>query len=140
MKQCPGCKEFKPLTDFTARGYTCKTCHNLRSKSSYKKNKQPYIERARKFRQTQICRIKAYLNELKSFGCSQCDEKRFWCIDFHHLNASEKDYAISDLLSFGSIHKIVKELNKCVMLCKNCHADTHFKMKYTGVPERSPKP
>lgn len=140
MKQCPACKEWKAVADFTARGYTCKPCHNIRSKTSYQKNKKPYIERAKIFRLTQKKRLAAYLNELKSFGCSICEETRYWCIDFHHVDASTKDYEISELLSFGSINKVIVELQKCVPVCKNCHADIHFKEKYTGVPERSPKP
>lgn len=140
MKKCPACGEAKNYEEFTARGYTCKPCHNLRSKASYQKNKAPYIKRARLFRKTTIKRLKAYINELKSFGCSLCNEKRYWCIDFHHKDRLDKDYGISELVGFGSINKVIKELDRCILVCKNCHSDIHYRERvYTSVPVQSPK-
>lgn len=58
-------------------------------------------------------------------------------IDLHHLDPLKKDF------SFGSIRanpksweKIVVELRKCVMLCKNCHAEVHAKL--ISVPTDAP--
>ena len=44
---------------------------------------------------------------------------------FHHINPIEKDFKISD--SLYSWEKLKKELDKCVMLCANCHSKEHAK-------------
>lgn len=44
--------------------------------------------------------------------------------DFHHLDPSQKDYSPGKGLKM-SWDKAVLELNKCVMLCANCHRLRH---------------
>ena len=44
--------------------------------------------------------------------------------DFHHLDPNKKDMKIS---SFRRIDKLLlKELEKCIMLCSNCHRVRHW--------------
>ncbi len=47
--------------------------------------------------------------------------------DFHHVDSTTKEHSIAVLLqSYALDHPIVqKELNKCVMLCANCHRTVH---------------
>jgi len=45
--------------------------------------------------------------------------------EFHHLDGSEKEHNLGSLL-LGSWDKIMKELVKCILLCKNCHAIEHY--------------
>lgn len=46
------------------------------------------------------------------------------CYDFHHLNPTNKDSAMSTI--FGrSWNKIKMELDKCQLLCANCHMEIH---------------
>jgi predicted HNH restriction endonuclease len=47
-------------------------------------------------------------------------------IDFHHLEPSKKDISISD----ASISKIKSESKKCILLCRNCHAEFHYMEKH----------
>lgn len=55
-------------------------------------------------------------------GCSQCPEKDPRCLDFHHRNPEEKSFAISHGLSNKlSIQALMKEIEKCDLLCRNCH-------------------
>lgn len=42
---------------------------------------------------------------------------------FHHLDPSQKDFSISS--SQKSFKELVPELDKCVLLCANCHAIKH---------------
>ena len=46
--------------------------------------------------------------------------------DFHHLNMSEKEMNPSRVLRLRDRTKVMKELNKCVLLCANCHRIRHF--------------
>ncbi len=46
--------------------------------------------------------------------------------DFHHVNPSEKDSTIASLMSrVKSWKRIQGELDKCVLLCANCHRIRH---------------
>lgn len=45
--------------------------------------------------------------------------------DFHHVHAKEGDP--SRLIGNASIQKIAEELEKCVLLCANCHRIEHAK-------------
>lgn len=57
--------------------------------------------------------------------CKQCGfDKHLAALDFHHLNPLEKD------MDWGKLRKckweiIKSELNKCVILCANCHRAEH---------------
>tara|TARA_R110000744_G_scaffold249195_2_gene365460 strand:- start:7056 stop:7361 length:306 start_codon:yes stop_codon:yes gene_type:complete len=48
--------------------------------------------------------------------------------EFHHIDPSKKDFAIGKFLNC-SWEKIKKELDKCVMLCANCHRIEHDRLK-----------
>jgi len=45
-------------------------------------------------------------------------------LDFHHKNPDEKDFCISKNTN-KAWATIVKELDKCVILCRNCHGEVH---------------
>ena len=44
--------------------------------------------------------------------------------DFHHTDPLTKDKGIGQIISLGW-EKVKIELNKCVLLCANCHRETH---------------
>jgi 5-methylcytosine-specific restriction endonuclease McrA len=60
-------------------------------------------------------------------GCCQlCGYKR--CISalhFHHINPHEKDFNISEKSNW---YDISHEIDKCILLCANCHAEVHAGM------------
>jgi hypothetical protein len=43
-------------------------------------------------------------------------------LGFHHRDPRQKDFEISSRMSWAAIEP---ELQKCVLLCSNCHAETH---------------
>lgn len=45
--------------------------------------------------------------------------------EFHHWDASEKDFGLSESGILHRWEKVVAELAKCVMLCANCHREVH---------------
>jgi len=45
--------------------------------------------------------------------------------DFHHKDPSSKNIEI-DLIITGSWNKLIKELDKCILVCSNCHRKLHF--------------
>lgn len=74
-------------------------------------------------------KIGKYTREYKlSKGCSVCGyNKCAAALDFHHNG--DKDFNISrgESQNYGLI-KIRKEIDKCIILCKNCHAELHEKV------------
>jgi len=56
----------------------------------------------------------------------KCSEHNYPIFEFHHTNKSEKDYDWNKL-RLRSWGDIVKELDKCDLLCSNCHRMRHHK-------------
>jgi len=46
-------------------------------------------------------------------------------LEFHHLDAADKEFAISTEGIPRSWPRVQAELAKCVLLCANCHRETH---------------
>jgi len=58
--------------------------------------------------------------------CILCGYKRCHrALHFHHINPHEKDFNISEKSSW---YEIKPELDKCALLCANCHAEYHSGM------------
>jgi hypothetical protein len=54
--------------------------------------------------------------------CGYCKSKRALC--FHHIDPSKKDFTVSAATS-KSWEIIKQELDKCKILCSNCHMELH---------------
>jgi transposase len=54
-------------------------------------------------------------------GYNRCVE----AMDFHHLDPSKKEFGLSINGLSRSLDSIKKELDKCVILCSNCHREFH---------------
>lgn len=48
-------------------------------------------------------------------------------MSFHHKTQSEKDFGISGK-HCHSWERIKKELDKCILLCANCHMEEHERL------------
>lgn len=57
-------------------------------------------------------------------GYSKCQE----ALHFHHIDPSSKKFAISSVRASISEKELEEELNKCKLLCANCHTEEHYKM------------
>ena len=71
----------------------------------------------------------AYLRAYKmEQGCDICGYKGSpAALDFHHRDPSEKKFTISNNLSSRNWDSILAEINKCDILCANCHRIEHDK-------------
>jgi hypothetical protein len=86
-----------------------------------------YCERARTNNPRYRQRNQQFINEYKEKkGCKFCQENTPVCLDFHHIDPNIKDWNIS-VMSRGasSITTIKKEINKCIVICSNCHRKLH---------------
>ena len=102
----------------------CKICYKQIRKKSYENNKKYYIEKNQRLRKRNLEWYKNYKNNLK---CEKCGESHIACLDFHHKNEIEKTIEVS-LMPRGcfSIERIKEEIEKCVILCANCHRKYHY--------------
>ncbi|QCC55843.1 homing endonuclease associated repeat-containing protein [Natronorubrum bangense] len=72
---------------------------------------------------------RAWANELQRTrgGCNRCAEQDPACLDFHHVDEDEKEMAVGKMISFGySRDRIKAEIEKCIVLCANCHRKEHY--------------
>lgn len=121
MKLCKSCNKLKNLTDFYERKERksgvqsmCKTCFS-------KYCSERWVEK----------KIKAI--EYKGSLCEDCGisfpDFPYVVFDFHHLEPTKKDVDWSKL-KLRSVDKIKKELDKCSLLCSNCHRIRHHNILY----------
>jgi predicted HNH restriction endonuclease len=59
----------------------------------------------------------------KCFKCGY--DKCFDAIEFHHINPSEKEQGMGNLIGKVMTEDRQKELYKCIPLCANCHRELH---------------
>lgn len=72
-------------------------------------------------------RKKVKLKAVEYLGgkCSECGyDKNYASLDFHHIDPSQKDFSISSN-SYFPWDTIKTELDKCILLCRNCHGEIH---------------
>ena len=68
--------------------------------------------------------------EYKGGKCAICGyNKSIDALDFHHVDPDIKDFNVSD--AYGKAWSTVQaELDKCILLCANCHRELHGSEKY----------
>lgn len=85
-------------------------------------------ERVKSHRQ----KVKEKAISYKGNHCEKCGyDKCSWAFDFHHLDKNKKDFTLSSCLTL-SWDKIKKELDKCIMICANCHRELHYEEYIKG--------
>lgn len=117
-RTCTECKELKPYDSFyqrkTGSPYSvCKECNNIMCKPITR-------EKHRSVKQMAV--------DLGGGKCQKCGYlKCTAALEFHHLDPTKKDFAISRIKSHSRLLKIQDELSKCILLCSNCHREEHNK-------------
>ena len=70
--------------------------------------------------------VKIKAVEYKGGCCQKCGyDKCISALEFHHLDPNQKDFHISKSGHSRSWERVKNELDKCVLLCSNCHKETH---------------
>lgn len=65
--------------------------------------------------------------EYKGGGCEICGyNKCVLALEFHHTDPSKKEFTVSKHSSTIFDDRIKGELDKCEMLCANCHREVHY--------------
>lgn len=118
-KVCAKCKELLPVASF----YTLKRGKNKSYRTtSYCKQCYSVITTKRNHDNKKLA------VEYKGGVCIDCGYIGYLSVyEFHHLDPTQKDFEFSRCRSQKLNEKIKQELDKCVLLCANCHRTRHEK-------------
>lgn len=132
-KVCTDCKLELSLDQFSKNrqkkdvlNYRCKTCQKTYFKQHYQNNKQYYIDKAAEQNQKFLEVIEQTKQDRLKNGCSICGLYHPAILDFHHLDPNNKDFTIAKSRT-KSKEKFLRELDKCIVLCSNCHRILHWR-------------
>jgi hypothetical protein len=134
LKKCGKCNTEKNLSEFNknkakndGHSATCRNCMKSYTRNHYKENKSYYINKNRKWKEKVLSFLKEYKENI---CCEKCGENHPSTLDFHHLDTDEKEFEISRWRQKAStIKKLKKEIEKCIVLCANCHRKLHWEEK-----------
>lgn len=95
----------------------------------------PYKERLKTRNKEKRNKVSEYLKQIKlERGCEQCGETHPAALQFHHRDSNTKEIDLAEAANNGwSISRINKEIEKCIILCANCHLILHWEERQTGV-------
>jgi len=108
--------------------YNCRTCGKTGEENFYKTakyqckacwNKRTYKSATDK--------IATYMESRGGAKCSVCGyDKYIGALEFHHRDPSQKDPKWS---RGWTLPRLKEELDKCDILCANCHREAHADMR-----------
>ena len=102
----------------------------------YLKNiKEPQVKKTNietvKWKKEYRKNIKLKCIEYLGGKCTICGyDKCTRSLDFHHLNPNEKEFTISG--GTKSFTYLKPELDKCILVCRNCHGEIHEELDKCG--------
>jgi hypothetical protein len=130
-KRCDHCKQEKDITEFNwkfkalgVRHDTCRECMKWFVKRYFQgSGREKHLEDVKERKKAARIFAREYVwDYLTTHPCVQCGEADPRVLEFHHRNDSEKDDTISHMVGEGlSAERIQRELDKCDVLCANCH-------------------
>lgn len=89
----------------------------------YRKN-APNVIKHKDARRDEI--QKWFLEYKARLKCEHCGESDLIVLDFHHRDPKIKDLSLAQAVHNGwSMNRILQEVNKCDVLCANCHGRFH---------------
>ncbi len=72
-----------------------------------------------------------FMNYKNTLSCVDCGIDHLAVLQFHHRDRAEKSFTIADVVrNASSLRLIIEEINKCDVVCVNCHAKRHWKEKH----------
>jgi hypothetical protein len=120
--------------------YLCKRCGEIDPQKFYKTNNAK--TKCKKCHTMEVHHTKRVLKiravEYLGGKCGDCGKVgNPWIYDFHHLDPSKKDWNWGNRRT-SNWEALKKEINKCVLLCSNCHRERHFEEWVETLVEHHP--
>lgn len=128
MKKCKQCGVLKPLSEYNKRSQNkdglntkCRQCTKANAKKHYHTNPSRKLTIMNRTKENCDKKKDYILNYLNIHPCAKCGESDIRCLEFNHLK--NKEHNIADMLRNNrSLLAIQSEIDKCEVLCANCHA------------------
>ena len=137
FKICTKCNKNKPIEEFAWRSKPnnkrhaeCKVCHRKVRKAYYEKSGEKDKIIARNYERRRKTRewLQQYKQELR---CNRCGYDKAIALQFHHTDPNSKEYCIAEAVHRAwSVKRLQVEIDKCEVLCANCHIEEHHGDKY----------
>lgn len=86
-----------------------------------------YIKKAVSKRRKKIRDMAIKYKGGKCMICGYC--KCLEALEFHHEDSTQKDFGVSQDGLTRSWERVKEELDKCIMICANCHRELHSKLR-----------
>lgn len=127
MRVCGRCKERKAGDEFAwrrkSRGQRdnyCRACRTAYKHEHYARNKQRYIDSARRRTEKIVSERTAYLvSFFRDHPCVDCGEGDPLVLEFDHLG--DKQFGIGRGMRERPWKTVLAEIEKCEVVCANCH-------------------
>lgn len=134
MKKCTKCETTKNESEFPFNGgrlrSQCKTCVAEKSRQWRLEHPHHATEYMREYVKKNYAQMKSRMDakrkeiaEWKQVrGCTVCGETEPWVLDMHHIDPAGKE---TNLAQSATLKTFLKEVEKCILLCSNCHRKVH---------------
>lgn len=128
-KVCIRCKTEKPIEQFALRNKLthlrqthCIDCGAKMGNDWYMKNREEQVKAGMRRRDEYKQRLKRYVWEyLSTHPCKLCGESDPAALEFHHTRGVKLKEVSKMLQAGASVKTLVSEIEKCDVLCANCH-------------------
>lgn len=124
MKHCNKCDTTKSLDQFHRRGDKhkawCKPCANAHNRERYEKDPARKALIRKHNKKNRLNNQKKLFQYLSKSKCASCGETNILTLQFDHLN--NKKFEIGNQSNYLSWKTLKKEIDKCQVLCANCHS------------------
>ena len=138
MKTCSFCKKQLKLDNFYQRKTgdrkgqfyeKCRNCMKARGRKYYHTNRDRQLNLALKRRHKAYLLKREYINKVKDRPCVDCGIKYpFYVMDLDHKQGTIKIKDVGRMTNANwSLDKIKKEVEKCEVVCANCHRIRTFR-------------
>lgn len=99
--------------------------HKAYDKAYYQKNKAVIQQRRKKVRDSKFAWVRQYKTDST---CLRCGFEDYRALHFHHRDPTTKVMTIANALRDGwSDERLMTEIEKCDVLCANCHSIETFR-------------
>ena len=118
MKTCTSCQREQPDEAF-------EVCNVVAGKI-YRRRKCQKCKRA--ITNQRRSRLRSWLADYKkALACERCGFADYRALEFYHHERGKKDFNVADMIRSGfSIETMKREIQKCIVLCSNCHQIEHY--------------
>lgn len=126
-RRCSRCKLLKDENDFAGpfkskprKDVYCRSCRAAYQREHYLANRSELIRKGRSRKKVELQRrVSLLLDYLEQHPCVDCGESDPLVLEFDHLVG--KAFTVADGMKSQSWAAILAELEKCEVVCVNCH-------------------